>query len=370
MSKFSISAKALANQMAQQLDKMDKNPDGKISSKVWNDIFHAQEKSGKEIKSFITVENAEKSILAYLKRNEKKVGKQIDLGQKWLDSLNGVEDNESGKELEPKDGGTVEEVVIVSQKRPQHLILSNQAPNFDTEINLQEVKFPQITSADVSDSAEPISLEEIAPYIYSKNLLTEFKEPDFNIEYIIPENMLELGITDKEFVSSQNNDPSVLKKSWAHVKTLSNAFYEKVINISKSLKCNADDLMALMASESSLCSTIRNRIGAVGLIQFLPSTAKRLGTTCQKLRNMSPVEQLDYVYKFLDNAKTAAGFKSDDHIDAGTLYAFTFLPGRANRSVLTVKGEDYYRQNKGLDYNNDGKITKEDLSSVLESKKA
>ena len=40
--------------------------------------------------------------------------------------------------------------------------------------------------------------------------------------------------------------------------------------------------------------------GATGLIQFLPSTARGLGTTTDALAGMSSVEQLNYVEKYFD----------------------------------------------------------------------
>lgn len=45
---------------------------------------------------------------------------------------------------------------------------------------------------------------------------------------------------------------------------------------------------------------IKNNIGATGLIQFLPSTAKSLGTTTDELRKMSFKQQLVYVDKYLN----------------------------------------------------------------------
>ena len=125
--------------------------------------------------------------------------------------------------------------------------------------------------------------------------------------------------------------------------------------------------MAVMWLETAKTfdSSKRNSIGAVGLIQFMPDTAKLLGTTTAKLRAMSAVEQLDYVEKHLVNCKRDAGYRDNQTLDSGTLYSLVFLPGRSKRVVLTRRGEKYYKKNKGLDYNKDGVITKNDLSSVL-----
>ena len=119
-----------------------------------------------------------------------------------------------------------------------------------------------------------------------------------------------------------------------------------------------------MNSESKINSkAVNSSSGATGLIQFTPQTAKDLGTTTAELKNMSPVEQLDYVEKYLVKYKKAAGFKANEKLDAGDLYALVFLPGRANRDILTDESEKYYAANApALDLNNDGKITKDELS--------
>lgn len=78
-------------------------------------------------------------------------------------------------------------------------------------------------------------------------------------------------------------------------------FEQKVKEISSRLKVNPNWLMFLMWFETArtMNHTTTNSIGATGLIQFLPSTAKGLGTTTKELREMSNVEQLEYVYKHL-----------------------------------------------------------------------
>lgn len=67
-------------------------------------------------------------------------------------------------------------------------------------------------------------------------------------------------------------------------------FKEKVVDIADKLEMNPDDLMGIMAFESWLDPSTVNSIGATGLIQFLPSTAKELGTTTDELVKMSAIE--------------------------------------------------------------------------------
>ncbi len=169
-----------------------------------------------------------------------------------------------------------------------------------------------------------------------------------------------------EDTSNFSYDSKELKEKWEGKKpNLSDEFYNKVVQIAQRLNCDPNDLMGVMNSESGIKSDAVNKSSnATGLIQFMPKTAKSLGTTTSKLKAMSPEEQLVYVEKYLTQAKSNAGFKSDDKIGAGTLYTLVFLPARAGREVLAVKGEgnSYYESNRGLDKNGDGKITKDELA--------
>ena len=154
-----------------------------------------------------------------------------------------------------------------------------------------------------------------------------------------------------------------------HVK-LDKAFLDKVKGIASRLGCDYKDLLAVMNSESGLNSQAVNpNGGATGLIQFMPSTARSLGTTTEQLKQMTPIQQLDYVEKFLQRAKQSSGLGNKQHLTAGDLYAMVFLPGRATREVLTTAGESYYEANKATDDNHDGRITKTELGNRLMRKR-
>ena len=145
-------------------------------------------------------------------------------------------------------------------------------------------------------------------------------------------------------------------------------FLAKVKEIAQRLDCDYRDLLGLMNSESGIRADIKNPNGsASGLIQFIESTARSLGTTTAELRAMKPIDQLDYVEKYLTNTKASAGITG--RLSAGDLYSLVFLPGRANRDVLTTSGENYYKHNKGLDLNKDGQITKAELSQRVYDKR-
>lgn len=155
-----------------------------------------------------------------------------------------------------------------------------------------------------------------------------------------------------------------LEQRWASKASkngLDHKFFVKVTAIAHDLKCDPNALLALMNSESGLNPSASNpNGGATGLIQFMPSTAKALGTTTAQLKNMSAYDQLDYVAKFFEKNKKTYNI-GDGPMSAGDLYSLVFLPARSNREVLTSKGEIYYKANAGLDVDGDGQITKSDL---------
>ena len=155
-------------------------------------------------------------------------------------------------------------------------------------------------------------------------------------------------------------------------KKLGKDFLNAVKGVAQRINCDYRDLLAVMNGESGLNpQAVNPNGGATGLIQFMPKTAKGLGTTTEALKNMSAIEQLTYVEKFYTRMKKAAGFAASDRLTAGDLYAITFLPARAKREVLCEKGEGnrYYECNSGTDLNKDGKITKSELAQRVERRR-
>jgi hypothetical protein len=103
----------------------------------------------------------------------------------------------------------------------------------------------------------------------------------------------------RQLVTQIANNNEMLIYSYL-IKTDTEQFQEKTRSISRKLNIDPNWLMACMYLESTLDHRKQNpKSGATGLIQFLPETAKWLGTTTANLVSMSAVEQLDYVYKHL-----------------------------------------------------------------------
>ncbi len=142
-------------------------------------------------------------------------------------------------------------------------------------------------------------------------------------------------------------------------------FCAKLEQVAKNINCEPTDLLGMMQSESGINPQAYNKNGgATGLIQFMPGTARSLGTTTQALMNMSAVEQLDYVEKFYKNWTGGSG----QRLSAGDLYTLCFLPAFVNREVLCSQGDKYYNANSGLDGNHDGKITKTEMGDRVKNK--
>ena len=82
-----VNRSTLSKQLAEKLDAMDKDgKDGKIEASIWNKFV--KDKGGLDIKNYIKINVAIKSLILYLCRQAKEKSKLIvDLGQEWINSL-------------------------------------------------------------------------------------------------------------------------------------------------------------------------------------------------------------------------------------------------------------------------------------------
>jgi peptidoglycan hydrolase-like protein with peptidoglycan-binding domain len=142
----------------------------------------------------------------------------------------------------------------------------------------------------------------------------------------------------------------------------SQEFKDKVVQIAERLGTNPNFLMAVMSFESggTFSPSVPNKAGsgAVGLIQFMPATAKGLGTSSEALVKMSAETQLDFVEKHYRPFKGRLKTIEDT-------YMAVLLPkavGKGNDFVLFQKPSVAFDQNKGLDIDRDGRITVFDAS--------
>jgi hypothetical protein len=94
----------------------------------------------------------------------------------------------------------------------------------------------------------------------------------------------------------------------------------------------------------------------------MPQTATALGTDISKLAAMSAEEQLDYVEKFFGRYRDK-GLKTLEDVYMAILWPSAV--GKPNDQVLFEKPSKAYDQNKGLDANQDGKVTKFEAAEAV-----
>ncbi len=142
------------------------------------------------------------------------------------------------------------------------------------------------------------------------------------------------------------------------------AFLAKLQTICGRLGLDPSWLMIAMYKESGLKPGAYNASSrATGLIQFLPSTAKGLGTSVEALRLMTGVQQLDYVEKYLTPYKGRFG----SFVDAYLAIFYPKAVGKGELYVIARKGTLAYELNKGMDRNPDtGKLSVLDVKVWLQ----
>jgi hypothetical protein len=106
--------------------------------------------------------------------------------------------------------------------------------------------------------------------------------------------------------------------------------------------------------------------GAMGLIQFMPSTAKALGTSTAALEAMTFQEQLPYVRRYLQTYATR--MKSLDDCYLAVFYPAAI--GRTDDYRVGIRGAEgfigrVYEQNAGFDRNKDGNVTKAEICKTI-----
>ena len=148
-------------------------------------------------------------------------------------------------------------------------------------------------------------------------------------------------------------------------------FCRKVALIARRLRVDPSDLMACMAFETGekFSPSVRNAAGsgATGLIQFMPSTAKGLGTTTDALARMDALLQLDFVEQYFQPYVGRMTSLED-------LYMAILWPaavGKPDGHVLFAKSDTAWKryfQNRGLDVNKDGVITKAEAAAKVRKK--
>lgn len=142
-------------------------------------------------------------------------------------------------------------------------------------------------------------------------------------------------------------------------------FLQKVIAVSEMLGIDSSWLLDVMKFESGLDpQAVNPNTGATGLIQFMPATARALGTTVDALYSMDAVRQMEYVYKYLQPYSGNMQSLTDT-------YFAVFFPaaiGKPRSWVLHSGSQSaalIARNNPVFDTNHDNKITVGEVEDYL-----
>ena len=145
---------------------------------------------------------------------------------------------------------------------------------------------------------------------------------------------------------------------------VSAVFRDRVRWIGEDLGLDPNHLMACMAWESgrSFRADIKNMAGsgATGLIQFMPATARGMGTTVEALARLTPEGQLNWVWKYFSPYKGRLKTLAD-------IYMAILWPKAVGQpeDYPLFTGGVAYRQNAGLDTNKDGKVIKREAAAKV-----
>jgi len=141
-----------------------------------------------------------------------------------------------------------------------------------------------------------------------------------------------------------NNDVIISSKGDYEADTtkLESEFIIKVNELCNRLGINSNDLLMVINFESGFNAQAINPISkAVGLIQFLPSTAISLGTTVTYLFTLNKIQQLEYVEKYFQPYKNKLKNLQD-------VCMAIFYPIYIGKSSTTVFPDNVQKVNKGI----------------------
>jgi len=156
---------------------------------------------------------------------------------------------------------------------------------------------------------------------------------------------------------TDGKDDRVSSKDYQEILNEDSDFAVAVTTLAQDLGVDPQGILAVMDFETggTFDPTVENAAGsgATGLIQFMPATARGLGTTTEQLARMSRAEQMIYVRKYFEQfSNDLSGGDVDD------LYMTVLYPkavGKPDGYVLFRSGTTAYSQNRGLDIRSDAK---------------
>jgi len=222
--------------------------------------------------------------------------------------------------------------------------------------------------AGIEAEAAETRAEEIAnqPDVPLEEQPTPFEDPDSDMPYS-PTREGFYGELLRGYTDGVDNRARI--QSATEVLDSDPEFADRVNALGDKYDINPAALMAVMHFETGGTfgtSTVNAAgSGATGLIQFMPNTARSLGTTTEELAGMTRVEQMDYVERYLDQfGSRIRGGEVDD------LYMAVLWPaaiGKEDGYAIFRQGTRAYEQNAGLDTNRDGTVTKFEAAAKVKA---
>jgi uncharacterized membrane protein YgcG len=139
-------------------------------------------------------------------------------------------------------------------------------------------------------------------------------------------------------------------------------FLRAVEGVAHRVGAQPEHLMAAMSFETGghFSSDVKNpHSSATGLIQFMDSTARGMGTSTAELARMTPTEQLTYVERYFEPYRGRLG-------DLESVYT-AILSGHPHAAgeTLFTEGSRAYAANAPLDFDHDGRITTDEATSAV-----
>lgn len=139
-------------------------------------------------------------------------------------------------------------------------------------------------------------------------------------------------------------------------------FWIELQAVASRLKTHPAWLLNVMASESLFNPAARNSLpgqSASGLLQFIEATARRMGTTTEAIRRMTPLDQMRLVEKYLEPFKGRLNTLPDVYM---AVFRGSIVEGSDEVLVVDASIEPrIYALNRSLDLNGDRRITKGEL---------